>query len=396
MTARKVVLHVGAPKTGTTYIEKIIWRNQRRLLKRDGIWMPGRSKWDHDALMGAVRGGIWHDPEHPWTWERLVEEAHQRDEVVLVSKEMFAGATRAQVDRALAGFAGMEVHIVITCRALSAALPSAWQQGLKANYKISFGDFLEEISSGKRTGFWRHHDPVNIARRWATDLPADRVHIITMPASKSDPTLLWRRFAEALGIDPAPYSTPESAANESLAAAQAELLRRVAIELDDEFPLRHPWRDAVQQGLIQPVLLKVGEQRKFGVPAAYHPWVRERSQQMIEDLAAYPCDLIGDLTDLEPRLDPDALSPDEVGEAELNRVAVTALAEMVRVRNAERKASGAIGASAAGGAPAASTPAVSEPGPLSEAGPVSTLVNGGRRLAAVSTLRTFAQRVTRR
>lgn len=334
MTADKVLIHLGAPKTGTSYLEKVIWGNRARLLE-DGIWMPGTSRWDHDALMGDVRGkGIWHTPSHPWTWARMAAEARQRDDSVLVSKEMLSGIPKPQVEKAMALLDGLEVHLIVTCRALSSSLPSNWQQTVKANGKLRFSEWLAEVRGGQRESFWRYHDPVRVLRRWGGDLPADRLHVISMPPTSADPTLLWRRFASAIGVDPARYQTPDRPANESLGAAQAELLRLVNVALADDLPLREPYRYGVHRPLIQEVLLEATEKRKFGVPAEHHAWVQERSQRMIEDLKALPCTFIGDYDDLLPRLDPDAIVPDSLAPGDLLAEAVGALAGLLRNRAA--------------------------------------------------------------
>lgn len=337
MTAKRVILHVGAPKTGTSYIEVILWGQQDRLAE-DGIWMPGNRREDHDALMGDVRGGVWRNPDNPWTWARFAEAARTRDDTVLVTKEMLSGATPAQVGPALAALEGLDLHVVVGCRALSSSLPSAWQQLVKAHADIRYADWLENVRADPGHGFFRHHDPVSIMRRWARGLPADRVHVVTMPPSAADPTLLWKRFASAIGVDPARYRTPERPANESLGAVEAEFLRRVNAELGDRLPLRRPYYRGVQRPLIGPVLVDVPAKRRFGVPARHAAWVEERSAQMIEELAAYPCTVVGDLDDLRPRIDPDASSPDDVTDDEIAQVAVRATSELLVRRMAERAA----------------------------------------------------------
>lgn len=339
--AKKVLIHLGAPKTGTSYLEKIIWGNQNRLLE-DGVWMPGKSRWDHDALMGDVRGkGIWHTPSHPWTWSRMAAEARERDDSVLVSKEMLSGIPQPQVEKAMALLDGLEVHLVITCRALSSSLPSIWQQTVKANSKRGFSEWLGEIRAGQRSSFWRYHDPVRVLRRWGSELPAEQLHVISMPPTSADPTLLWRRFASVIGVDPERYTTPDKPANESLGAIQAELLRLVNVALDDDLPLREPYRLGVHRPLIQDVLLQATAKRRFGVPAEHHAWVEQRSQQMIEDLKSFPCTFVGEYDDLLPRLDPDAIVPDALDPKDLLGEAVDTLATLLRRRAAATGAASA-------------------------------------------------------
>lgn len=339
----KFIIHVGAPKTGTSYLERIIWPERERLLA-DGIWMPGKSRRAHDALMGEVRGSVWRDPDSRWTWERVIAEARAH-EAVLISKEMLSGAPQEQVDRVRQLLEGFELHIIVTCRALSATLPSTWQQNVKAGQTHRFGEFLTEINTGGRPSFWRHHDPYRIIRRWGADIPAEQLHVVTMPADRSDPTLLWKRFASALGVEPGAYRTPERPENESLGAVEAEYLRRLNVELDNEFPLRTPWMDHVHAPLVRDVLLRpdiMGDQprRKFGVRPPHRGWVVTRSQRMIERLASYPCTIVGDLGDLEPRIDPEAASPDDVTEAELAEFGLRVSAQLLRNQAAARAAAG--------------------------------------------------------
>lgn len=341
MSARKVILHVGAPKTGTSYIEQIIWGQQERLLEQDGIWLPGSSRLDHDALMGDVRGGVWRAPDNPWTWDRVARAARERTDVVMVSKEMLSGATADQVAAARAAFGDLEVHVVVGCRALSSALPSAWQQLVKARDTRPYGAWLDALREDPDHGFYRHHDPLSIMRRWGAGLPAEQVHVVTVPRSASDPALLWRRFASAIGVDPDAYETPERPANESLGAVEAEYLRRVNVALGKRLPLRAPYHRNVHRPLTGPILVTAPDKRRFGVPERHAEWLAARSQQMIDELAAYPCTLVGDLDDLLPRLDPTAGSPDEVTDAEIAAVAVRASAELLANRGEERSAAAA-------------------------------------------------------
>jgi len=328
LSSARVILHVGAPKTGTTYVQQILW-GQREQLLRDRIWLPGRTARAHDALMGRVRGGVWLRPDSPWTWERLARRAAGRPETALVSNEHLAGATPRQIAPAMAALDGADVRVVIGCRALSSSLPSTWQQLMKSRSTVRFGDWLDTVTSDPGHGFFRHQDPVSIARRWAAELPAASVHVVTMPASSSDPLLLWRRFAAAIGVDPAGYAAPAGVSNESIGAVEAEFLRRVNAGLGDRLPLLEPYRLGVRRTLVRTILQSTGPRRRFGVPARHAAWVEDRSARMIEELGNHPCTVHGDLEDLAPRLDPNAASPDDVTDAEVAELGVRLMADLL-------------------------------------------------------------------
>ena len=44
--ARRVYLHIGLPKTGTTYLQTLMWNN-REVLAGQGVLLPGDSRRQH-------------------------------------------------------------------------------------------------------------------------------------------------------------------------------------------------------------------------------------------------------------------------------------------------------------------------------------------------------------
>jgi len=246
-----------------------------------------------------------------------------------VSKEMLRAATAEEATIATGPLRDEEVHVVVTARQLAASLPSAWQQAVKARLRTPFGEWLAAVRRDPGHGFWRHQDPISIVQRWAPGFPAERVHVITMPRSASDPAALWRRFASVIGVDPEHYEAPERPRNESMGAVEIELLRRVNVGLGDALPMRDPYLDNVREHLTRPVLLGHQGKVKFGVGAEYADWLVERSDQMIRELRDYPCQIVGDLDDLRPAHDVDLPSPDDVSDPVIADLAVEALARML-------------------------------------------------------------------
>ena len=74
--ARTVYFHVGLPKTGTTYLQTLLWNNAEEL-RGQGVLMPGRSVREHLWASGAVREDPKLDrrgPEAAGAWDRPASE----------------------------------------------------------------------------------------------------------------------------------------------------------------------------------------------------------------------------------------------------------------------------------------------------------------------------------
>ena len=84
---RRVILHVGSPKTGTTFLQEVLW-SQRDLAAQQGVLLPLERFFDHYLALLDLRG-LSDRPEHParavGMWDRLVKEADGWPGTVLVS-----------------------------------------------------------------------------------------------------------------------------------------------------------------------------------------------------------------------------------------------------------------------------------------------------------------------
>ncbi|MGY1856806.1 hypothetical protein [Modestobacter sp. SYSU DS0290] len=335
--ADRVLLHLGTPKSGTTYLQQLLWDN-RPALARSGVSYPGWAPEAHflacQDLCGAAFND-WPDPAVQGSWDRLLRRVRRTPGTVVLSHELFGDATAEVAARALADLAPAEVHLVVTARDLARQLPAVWQEDLKNRHAVPFADFL--ASADERTGvrtwygdaFWHRQDVPAVLRRWAGTLPADRVHVVVVPPRGSEPTELWHRFAAILGVEPdVAVPPPARAANSSLGAVEAELLRLLNSRLDG----RVPWpvyAERVNRRLAPDVLaLRPGP--AIVLPPEHHAWVAARSATLVAELTAAGHHVVGDLAELLVPAEPSVPAPVAApSEEELLDAALDALTWLV-------------------------------------------------------------------
>jgi hypothetical protein len=303
---RRVFLHVGSPKTGTTFLQEVLWAHKEQAA-RQGLLLPLERFGDHYLASLDVRG-LAGRPEHPpraeGIWDRLVDEAGAWSGTVLVSHELFASATAEQARRAVTSFGDdTEVHVVLTARDLVRQMAAEWQEHVKHRSTKTFGEFVAEVrgDTSRRSWFWRVQDFADVLDRWGGALDRSRVHVVTVPPASAPSDTLWVRFATLLGLDPASFDTEVSRANTSLGAEQAELLRRVNQELGDRLPLPGPYPTVVKNVFAHRVL--AGHR---GTRLALNPsdteYAVQRSREIADRLAESGVDVVGHLDDLVPDL----------------------------------------------------------------------------------------------
>ena len=338
-TGPKVLLHIGEPKTGTTFLQHVMWRNRDELAAQ-GVVLPGHHPQDHYRASQDLRGipKLASDPAGSWAgeWEILARQAQQAPRVAVISHELFSAADPEQAERAVRSLQPAEVHVVLTVRDMATLLPAEWQETVKHRNAKGFEDWLEDVidresysADRRQWWFWRVHDTLAILGIWAGHVPPQRVHVITVPPRGSDNGLLWERFAALLEVDPASVDLSRARPNASLGLPEIEFLRRLNQALPERGPrlVLHVEREGSGRA---PGAGRAAARGRLVLPAEREEWARKQADVLIEALSESAYDVVGSLDELRPRpvTEPGASPADQPAERVLD-AAVEAAAALV-------------------------------------------------------------------
>jgi hypothetical protein len=324
--AQRVYLHVGTPKSGTTYLQAGLWQN-REPLHDSGLLFPGRGPFDHNRASIVVRNGK-HLPGRrkgvPKLWRRLTEQAAAYDGTVVLSNEWYLAADREQVAAAVEQLGGDRVHVVVTTRSLVRLVPAAWQESLKVGRGHSLGDFVDGLGEGRTKWTWGVLDPAAVARHWADVVGPERVHVVTMPEQPTHAGQLWERFAATVGFDPHAVELPPREANESMSVQAARLMQEFGPALKEKVDEHDAsWRGHarwLRTAVVRRVLAGVPGD-PIGVGDELRSDLLARSERSVADLRQLGCPVTGDLDELLGGTDrAGSRHPDTVTESELLEV----------------------------------------------------------------------------
>src|SRR5215467_12225255 len=338
-TGPRIVMHIGEPKTGTTFLQQVMWRNRTELASQ-GLTLPGHHPQDHYRATQDLRGieKLPSDPAGSWSgeWDILARQARQADRIAVISHELFSAADAPQADTAVESLQPAEVHIVVTVRDMATLLPAEWQETVKHRNARGWEDWLGDVidresaaADRRQWWFWRVHDTLAILDLWSRHVPAERIHVITTPPRGSDNGLLWRRFASLLGATPDSVDLTRARPNSSLGMPETEFLRRLNQALPDEVPdWFYMWN--VKEAVAHQALADRPREGRLVLPAGRDAWAKGQAEELIAALGDSGYDLIGDLDELRPPpvTGPSAGPADQPAERVLD-AAVTAAAALV-------------------------------------------------------------------
>ncbi len=308
--SRKVLLHVGTPKTGTSYLQDVLFRN-RDVLADAGITYPASRHDSHFLaaldLMQLPWGGLQSDAIG--AWDDLAARVRAAPGTSIISHEILATASRAQIGRALESLghgaghgSGTEIHLVLSVRDLVRQIPAEWQENVKHRAQLSYGAFLEQIRDPERatrigSWFWGVQEIPEILDRWGQELPPTHVHLVTVPPPGGAPELLWKRFSQAFGLDGIDLDLEGERHNPSLGVPETTLLRRINRKANADLPPAD-YRPLVRELLAHQTLSRRTGSPRLALPPDLHPWVQELSASWIAEVEARGYDVVGDLGDL--------------------------------------------------------------------------------------------------
>ncbi|MDO9458295.1 hypothetical protein [Nocardioides sp.] len=327
MSDKRVVLHVGAPKSGTTYLQSRLQQNHEALLAH-GVLVPQASVEEGSATLmfraaldlTGIR--LWRGRDYAdGRWDRLVAATAAHDGTTLISDEAFVRADDAAVARAVRELsAEAELHVVWTARDLGRALVSTWLENLKHGRAETYADLLERARTGT---VLRQFEIDTVLGRWLDALgdPA-RVHLVTLPPEGGDRSLLWTRFLEVAGVDPTWVPAEARQANDSIGLPEAQFLRALNEQVGGAAE-----RGGRLHGAVRDVVVGRGlaprSSTKVRLDPRHEPWVVARTEVWVDWVRASGIDVTGDLADLtvarlDPAdwVDPDVLQPDALAAAD--------------------------------------------------------------------------------
>jgi hypothetical protein len=340
----RVYLHIGAPKTGTTYLQQVLSINRKKL-RSEGVLYPRMHGIAHHPALWDLRK-MWRDREFDQqvkgSWERAVRLVAEWDgPVAVLSSELFVYAEPDEVAEALSSFEA-EVHVIYTARDLVRQVPAVWQERIRNQRTMAYDEFVADVlrrprprSNMART-FWKAQNPNVVLAHWGKGLHPAHVHVVTVPRAGSAPDALWNRLASILGLDGTAFDSNVPPSNPSFGILEAETLRRVNVRSDLTMSPA-AYRRIVRQGLFDVLSEAVEQKTQITLTRREQDAVRRRSRRMVERLESSGYDIVGDVAELMPEPHPDDRTPrlrrpEDVTDREIQDVLIDAVLELLNRR----------------------------------------------------------------
>ena len=219
----QAVLHIGAPKTGTSALQFFLKEN-RRALARHGYYYPwhrldrNRVSGGHASLGTALLKGDHAHARH--LVRKWLRAAHRRDATLLLSAESLYD----QYDAIAELFADTDTWIIAYFRDPIEALISNHNQVVKRHSaKVTLEQYLREQL--QRT---RDNVSGQTLFRWLERFPRERLRVLPYWADHFPGGRIEYSFLQSLGIDPAhrnAFALPKRRINTSYTNAALEMKR---------------------------------------------------------------------------------------------------------------------------------------------------------------------------
>lgn len=336
--SRRIYVHVGAPKTGTTYLQDRLALNAKSLAEH-GVHVPtgmpvhSPGMYQFRVALDLLEQDWGGEPGHAaGTWDSFVRRAKRRSGSVILSHELLAPAGAATVERLKRDLRGSEIHVVYSARDLGRQLPAAWQETVKQGKAWPYKRFLKRVTRD-RIWFYQALDLPSVLTTWSAGLPPEQVHVVTVPQREviaRTPDTLWLRFCEVFGIDPAWAPVDSLATNPSMGMAETALVRKLNRRVERTARRGGGGADELVHRLLAERQLAARASRPVRLAPSMHPWATEQAERWIEWVEQSGVHVVGDLDELRPQplAEDEWQDPDRVSAREQLEAALDALSAM--------------------------------------------------------------------
>lgn len=331
--SRVAHLHVGAPKTGTTLLQDVLFGN-RDVLREHGVLVPGSHRQAHFHATVELL-------EMPWggvldlargAFDELVAEIREWPGDVVVSNENLSLCDDEQIARIRSALPDHELRVVYSARDLARQIPAAWQEKVKHSYTSDYTSFVhglrDQPDDEDSRRFWYRQTWPDVVDRWSAGVGGP-VTLVTVPSTGQDPGELLGRFCTALEIDPAWMPDRSARSNPGLGPVETTLLRAIQAELDDRDVKGSVRRTALRGAMLSRWWASRSSSGRIALPADLRHWATDLGEEWVGRLESSGVRVVGDLADLVPAeaAATSAVDPDKVPTDELLTLAVRTVAD---------------------------------------------------------------------
>ena len=246
--AKKITVHAGFHKTGTTAIQSSFFAARSELGKLGITYPDVGGKAHHKAIYSLMaktwgwedRGGVLATDKK---WRNFIKQIKKAKSTALISSEFLCELTEEQIIRFKKDLDCADVKIYFTLRPLLKIIPSAYQQHLKIGIKSSYEKWLHSIldEPGISTitpSFWVRHMHADVLAKWIKHFGKDNVSVIVV--DEKQPDFMYQEFNNLLSLKPG-FLKPQldQDSNRSLTLDEITLLNTI----NKKFPKKRSWHD---------------------------------------------------------------------------------------------------------------------------------------------------------
>ena len=191
---QRVLLHVGAPKTGTSFVQDILFTHRDALRERGILYPAGRHDAHFLARARPHRAAVGRlEYEAVGAWDQLSAEVRQWPGTAIISHEIFGIASRVTWPVRWSRSAR-------TPRSTSCSPPATWsarspRSGRRTSSTAArrpTRSFLENLRDPERSAevaqwFWGVQEVPDVLDRWGESVPREQVHLVTVPPTGLEP-----------------------------------------------------------------------------------------------------------------------------------------------------------------------------------------------------------------
>jgi len=225
----RLVVHIGAAKTATTYVQHSLYDN-RVALADSGVYMPEAGRFDFSSKTVLHHNLAWEylDPERfdvgAGGWDAVVAEVAQSDaDVILLTSESLERMTqsapqRQMLEKQLRRISD-DVTVVYVVRDQLSYLNSLYNQNIKSFRLVeTFESYVNRILKT---------DQLNLDKRFKDWYSSDILDFVAIPFETLTTGNVLQNFLQAARIDvpEARLTEPRSISNESLGPIGVEAAR---------------------------------------------------------------------------------------------------------------------------------------------------------------------------